>query len=155
MEIFEILKVFHIFCACMMFGATLVNGWLHLLAKRANASEAATLTRAIMSINHALMAPSLILLPITGVALLTMAGYAAKDLWIALSLILTLVIGLAFLIGIRSEKALCEIAGHAALTRAKILPQQYHKAFKTTAPIGAIATIGSISILWLMVAKPS
>lgn len=150
MIFFLTLKSLHIFAACMMLGSTLTNGILHSMAMKSMPSVSSVLLSAVMRINHTLMTPSFVLLPLTGAGLVYENNYSLIDSWVIISVTLTLVLIVAYIIGLRLETKLKTIAQNANTS----LPPIYRQIFLCAAPIGAGATITSAIILWLMIAKP-
>lgn len=154
MDIEAIMRVVHVFAVTAMVGATIVNGLLHARARSSSPERAAPVVSAIMLVNRAVMAPSLLLLPLSGLLLAWRTGYDLRVLWLALSIGLTLLLIGAFLIGLRYERRLERIAESAARSGAGALPDAYRRAFASAAPIGSGALLLSLAVIVLMVVKP-
>lgn len=146
--------VVHIFAACLMVGATAVNGLLHAIARRATAPEARPILASVLRVNRFIMGPSLFLLPASGGWLVLVTGHDPRVPWLLVSILLTALLILAFLLGGRLERRLADSAATAAAAGADALPTGYHRVFRQAAPIGAAALVMSIAAIALMVFKP-
>ena len=152
---YDSVKLIHIASISMMFGVTMGNGVLHLIAKNAGLSEARmALLRGIMAINRRIMAPSFIGLILSGLWMAYWADLPFSALWLWLSITLTTALVIGFIYGytvehrleiITQEKLSGQGANHAA---------RYKTAMKIGVPIGASAAAISLIIMYLMITKP-
>lgn len=154
MDIHSILLALHLLAMAAMLGATMVNGVLHLRARQSPPVGAAPLLAAIMAVNRAIMAPSLVLLPASGLWLALDTGYALSDIWILLGIGLAVALILAFAVGLVGERRLEGLADRAAMTGQTRLPETYARVFQRTAPIGGAAALFSLAAVIVMVTKP-
>ncbi|MCO6186799.1 DUF2269 family protein [Rhizobium sp. L1K21] len=155
MNSYDILKVIHILSVCLMIGATAINGLLHALVIKGNSPLPASQTlHNIMQVNRLIMAPGFVGIIVSGLWLIQVVGFAVGDVWLLTSIILTAVLILAFGLGYRVEARLERIADTANNEGQHGLPGSYRRLFGLVTPIGGGATIISIIIVYLMVAKP-
>lgn len=148
---FLLVKFVHLSAVILMVGATVINGLLHAQAKGASPLAATALLTAVMGINRKLMAPALLVIPVSGVMLMHLAGYSLSSMWLSLSFAITVGLLLAFAVGYRLERQLEMLANRAQGTA---LPQAYHRIFAKTVPVGGGALVLSIAALALMIFKP-
>jgi uncharacterized membrane protein len=99
------------------------------------------------------MGPSLALIVTTGGYLVFSTGYTFSDTWLQLSIVLTVILIVAFIAGCYMEARLEKIAIGAKAHYEEQLPKSYQNLFFCIIPIGAGATLVSIIIIYLMVAK--
>jgi uncharacterized membrane protein len=151
---YEFIKVLHVISVCGMVGATLCNGLLHSMVNKQGLTSSAVVTLSnIMKINRVVMGPSFALIVITGGYLVSTIGYTLSDTWLQLSIVLTVVLIAAFIAGYYMEARLEKIATEARSENEELLPKSYHKLFLRIIPIGFGATLASIIVIYLMVAK--
>jgi len=152
---FVIAKIIHILSICMLIGATLCNGLLHLQAFRSADPDKMSVTLGnVMFINHFIMAPSFLLIPASGFLLASFASHPLTETWLWFSILLTIVLLLAFIIGYKIESRMEKLIIENGKSNQSHPSRQYYKSFKSAAPIGASAAVLSLIIIYLMVAKP-
>ena len=97
--------------------------------------------------------PAVIIQPLSGVALIHMAGYDWTDFWLMATYVIYIIAGLCWLpvvwIQIELKKMVAE-----ALESGEPLPARYHKLFKIWFLLGWPAFVGLVAVFYLMVAKP-
>jgi len=141
-------KWLHIFGVCGMVGTTLCNGLLHRYALVAKSSdERRVVLNLVMHLNRLVMAPSFFLLIISGGLMTYHLKISTYPLWLSLSMVMTAVLVIAFIIGYVLEHKLLELA-------IKSEPDiKYQRLFWQTAPVGISATILSAIVIYLMISK--
>ncbi len=150
---YEILKTIHIVAACAMVGTTLGNGVLHGLARGAtHAGRAAQLLRGVMAINFRIMGPAFGALVVTGGLLARDLGVGITEAWLLWGIVLTAVLVALFAVGLLLENAMHRCAKSVPETAP--LPDKYQTLFRRAIPIGGGATILSLVVIFIMVAKP-
>lgn len=147
-------KLIHILAVILMVGATIFNGVIHVRARSSTSIEAVALLSIVVRINAVFMAPSLLVLPASGLWMMGLLGYDWWSGWLVASVVLSLALLVAFVLGSRSERTLHDIATQAAQSGGARLPDNYETAFKTAASIGTAALVMSCAALVLMVFKP-
>lgn len=153
-DLFLFAKLVHLLAVILMVGATVINGLLHGQAKKSTPGAASALLRAVLLINRLIMWPSLLLIPLSGGALMALAGYGLSEIWLQISILLSFFLILAYLVGLRLERRLHNIAHHSDMSGNKMLPADYASTFLKAAPIGFGALLMSLIALGLMVFKP-
>jgi uncharacterized membrane protein len=147
-------KSIHFLAVILMVGATVINGLIHGLAKSAKPLEASALLKAVLLINRLILAPSLVVIPLSGYWLMTITGHGLAEKWLSISVVLSITLIAAYLLGIRLERLLHSIASRSATLHETVLPSEYERTFLRAAPIGLGALIMSLAALSLMIFKP-
>jgi len=152
---YDTIKLIHIASISLMFGATMGNGVLHLMAKNAGLSEARrALLHGVMAINQRIMGPSFIGLIASGLWMAYTAGLPFGALWLWLSITLTTALVIGFLYGYTIEKKLELITVESLSSTGQDHAKRYVAAMKIGVPIGASAAIVSLIIMYMMITKP-
>ena len=114
MNLTFLLKYIHIFFAAIMIGTTAVNGImeLHAMNKKDTALMAFTM-KTVAYLNRIFMLPSLVMLSIFGLWLALHRKFTLTAPWLLISIILTGLLFIAFLLGSRDEEQLGKIAVQA------------------------------------------
>jgi len=147
-------KLVHILSVILMVGATIINGVIHSHAHRSPPTEAVALLQVIVRVNSRIMGPSLLVIPVSGLWMMTLLGYDVWTGWLLLSIVLSMALCVAYWVGDRFERRLLEIAQQASLGKRVRLPNRYEITFAKAAPIGGAALLMSVAALVLMVFKP-
>ena len=92
--------------------------------------------------------------PLTGIALVHVAGYSLTESWIVSSLVLYVVTGAFWLPVVWIQMQLRDLASAAARNN-KPLPPRYYTLFRIWFAFGFPAFGAVMAILWLMIARPS
>ena len=151
----EIIKLVHIASVCLMFGATMSNGVLHLMARSAGLTEARqTLLAAVMAVNKRAMGPSFFGIVISGFLMVIRLDLTLGALWLWLSISLTAVLVSGFIIGYSVEAKLEKITQEKLKGIGEDHAKRYGRTFKMGLPIGSGAALISLAIIYLMIAKP-
>jgi uncharacterized membrane protein len=95
-----------------------------------------------------------VLQPITGLALVYVVGYAIREDWIVLSIVLYLVTG-AFWLPVVWMQARMRALAAAAAASGQPLPSAYHRLFGWWFAFGFPAFGAVAAIFWLMIARPA
>ncbi len=152
---YNFVKLLHIAFISMMFGVTMGNGVLHLIAKSAGLSEARlALLKGVMAINMRVMGPSFIGLIMSGLWMAYEAGLPFSALWLWLSIALTTGLVAGFLYGYTIEHTLELITAEKLDGKGTNHAERYKAALKIGMPIGGSAAIISLVIMYLMITKP-
>ena len=153
-DIYLAAKFRHFLAVILMVGATVINGLIHVQAKGSTPLEASALLTTVLLINRLIMGPSLLVIPLSGYWLMTLTGYALADKWLSISVVLSVTLIAAYLLGLRLERQLHGIANRSAASRESVLPAEYGRTFLKAAPIGFGALVMSLAALSLMLFKP-
>ncbi|MGH6944796.1 MAG: DUF2269 family protein, partial [Geminicoccaceae bacterium] len=92
--------------------------------------------------------------PLTGFALIRLAGYGWRESWLIASIALYLLAGALWLIVVRLQIRLRELAQAAAVAGAP-LPDAYERCMRLWFALGWPAFIALLAVFWLMIAKPA
>ncbi|NRB17603.1 MAG: DUF2269 family protein [Rhodobacteraceae bacterium] len=147
-------KLVHILAVILMIGATVINGLIHGQAKNSTPCEASALLKSVLLINRLIMAPSLLIIPLSGYWLMTLTGYGLAEKWLLTSVFLSIFLIVAYILGLRVERLLHSIANRSDAFHTSVLPAEYASTFLRAAPIGFGALVMSLATLVLMIFKP-
>ncbi|GAA6178498.1 DUF2269 family protein [Sulfitobacter pacificus] len=147
-------KFLHVFAVILMVGATFINGVIHGQAKGSTPVEASALLKVVLLINRLIMGPSLLLIPLSGYWLMRITNYGLAEGWLLISFVLSLLLLLAYAIGLRLERRLHSIATRSMALQNSVLPAEYNRSFLKAAAIGLGALMMSLAALFLMIFKP-
>ncbi len=155
MTVVDVVRLIHTAGAVLLVGGLLSAAiWQRLGSRDPDPRSAVTVSRSLLRADVLLVAPGLLLLLTTGIAL-TVAGRfdIRAEVWLLLSLILfvsTAALWIFYLLP--KERQLIQIA-RRSLARGKIDPA-YITASKAWAMASMVATLLGIVVLALMVLKP-
>jgi len=125
-----------------------------LMAHRTrNPAVIAHTARIVVIADLAFTATAVVVQPVTGVALVWLAGYPPYQLWIVASVALYVFVGLCWLPVVWIQLQLRNLAAGAARENA-VLPERYFKLFRIWFWLGWPAFGGVIAIFALMIWKP-
>jgi uncharacterized membrane protein len=149
------LKTLHIVSSTILFGTGLGTAFFMLMANRSgNRAAIAVVTRVVMKADLYFTTPSGFVQPITGFAMMLMAGFPMQFLplnWLGASVLLYLLAGACWLPVLWLQWRMHQIA---AQTRDPQLPPLYWRYEKIWAVLGVPAFTALVVVFWLMTAKP-
>ena len=96
---------------------------------------------------------SLIVQPLSGIALVHMGGFNATDFWLNATYVIYVMAGLCWIPVVWIQIQLKKMVAFSIETNTP-LPDRYHRLFKTWFILGWPAFTGLVIIFYLMVAKP-
>lgn len=147
------LKYIHVLTAIIMIGTTVVNGLIELRTFWRKDSEFSAFSlEIVMLLNNILMLPSLIILPLSGLLLALYVGYPLHSPWLLYSMILAVALLIAFVIGYGMEKRMAQLA-RKSTEHGEPLNSNYYKVFHRAKWVGMFASIASLTVLYMMIAK--
>ncbi len=85
---------------------------------------------------------------------MTLTGYGLAEKWLLTSVFLSILVIVAYMLGLRLERLLHSIAHGSDAFHASALPAEYASTFLRAAPIGFSALVMSLAALVLMIFKP-
>jgi len=150
-----LLRWLHVIGACVLLGTGAGIAFFMLMAHRSK--DARFIAQTANSVGRRLAvhtASAVVVQPITGLLLANAMGWPLSEGWVALSLALYVVTGALWLPVVWMQMRLRSLAV-AAADAGEPLPDAYHRLFRLWFACGAPAFIAVLSILWLMVARPS
>jgi len=154
MEWYFAIKTLHIISATILFGAGIgiaffmIRSWFTAdIQNKLYAAKNTVLADTLLTL------PAVIIQPVSGIALMEMAGFNWGDLWVKLTLVIYVLVGLCWLPVVWIQIQLRTLCQHATTTKTP-LPKRYYTLFKLWFILGWPAFIGLIVVFYLMVAKP-
>jgi uncharacterized membrane protein len=150
------LKTLHIVSSTILFGTGLGTAFFMWMVNRSGNRQAmAVVTRHVMKADLYFTTPSVIIQPLSGLALMTLAGYPMQFAplnWLGLSLLLYILAGACWLPVLWLQRKMHQIA---ALNPAEpALPATYWRYERAWMLLGIPAFCSLVVVFWLMVAKP-
>lgn len=154
-DLYLTLKLIHILGSAVLFGTGLGIAFFMLMAHRTrNPAVIAHTARIVVIADLAFTATAVVVQPITGMALVWLAGYPPHQPWIVASAALYVFVGLCWLPVVWIQLQLRNIAAEAARKNA-VLSERYFKLFRIWFWLGWPAFADVIAIFALMIWKPS
>lgn len=149
-----LLKWLHILSATVLFGTGMGTAFAMWAAhRRGQAAGIALVARNVVTADWVFTTPTVILQPVTGVALAWAYGWPLATPWIALSLVLYVLIGACWLPVVWLQLRMRDLAVDA-VARGQDLPPLYWHYARRWEILGYPAFFMGLVIFWLMVAKP-
>ena len=153
--VYFVLKYLHLIGATILLGTGAGIAFFMLMAHRTGDAKLIAHTAGVVVIADLVFtATAVVLQPLSGAALATIAGYPMLGGWIGASLVLYVIAGVCWLPVVWIQLRLRNLAREAAAAGAP-LPQAYHRLWRTWFALGIPAFAAVAAIIWLMTAKPS
>ena len=154
MDIYLITKTIHILSSTILFGTGIgIAFFMFRSMFTNNMHEKFYAAKNTVLADYLFTFPAVIIQPLSGVALIHMAGYDWTDFWLMATYVIYIIAGLCWLpvvwIQIELKKMVAE-----ALESGEPLPARYHKLFKIWFLLGWPAFVGLVAVFYLMVANP-
>lgn len=154
MDIYLITKTIHILSSTILFGTGIgIAFFMFRSMFTNNMHEKFYAAKNTVLADYLFTFSAVIIQPLSGVALIHMAGYDWTDFWLMATYVIYIIAGLCWLpvvwIQIELKKMVAE-----ALESGEPLPARYHKLFKIWFLLGWPAFVGLVAVFYLMVAKP-
>lgn len=147
------LKWLHILSATLMFGTGLGTAFYMFVTNRSgNVQAIAVVSRWVVRADWCFTTPAVIIQPLSGAAMIHLAGYSWDAPWIVWSLGLYLLAGACWLPVVWLQIQMRHMAAHAAVTKAA-LPAIYWRYERFWTVLGFPAFGALIVVYWLMVHK--
>ena len=152
--LYFILKYLHVIGASVLLGTGAGIAFFMLLAHFIGRAEViAAVARIVVIADFVFTATAVVAQPLTGIALVHVAGYSFWDGWVVLSIVLYLVTGAFWLPVVWMQMKMRDLAAEAAAARAP-LPERYHRLFRLWFAFGFPAFAAVLAIFWLMITRP-
>ena len=154
MSLYLIIKVLHIISSTVLFGTGMgIAFFMFRSLFTDNVYEKLFATRNTVLADYLFTFPAVFVQPITGFALVWMAGFDLWSFWLVLTYVIYIVAGLCWLpvVWIQIQLKLMCIE---ALETGAALPERYYRLFKLWFALGWPAFLGLVVVFYLMVAKP-
>jgi uncharacterized membrane protein len=147
------LKWLHILSSTVLFGTGVGSAFYLLVASvRRDARMVAAVSSWVVIADGLFTAPTVVLQPLTGAALVHLAGMSWRQPWLAWSVALYVLAIACWLpvvwiqLRLREESRSCAREG-------RDLTPRYWRLFATWVVLGAVAFVAFLGIFWLMVGK--
>ena len=150
-----ILKWMHIVSSVVLVGTGFGSAfYMFFVNKSKNLEAQAIVSRLVCRADWWFTTPTVILQPITGIAMATIAGWPLTTPWIIISLVLYVFAGVCWLPVVWIQLRMAKLA-QIALQNKTTLPPEYWKLAKNWEWLGYPAFIAMVVIFYLMVNKPN
>jgi uncharacterized membrane protein len=150
-----VLKTLHIVSAALLFGTGLGTAFFMWFTHRTGDVRAiASATRLTVRADAWFTAPAVVVQPLSGFAMLHLAGLDWRLPWVEASLILYLIAGTCWIPVVVLQLRARDLAV-AALASGTPLPAAYHRAMRCWFRLGWPAFAAVLITYWLMTAKPA
>lgn len=154
MDLYMALKYVHVISSTIIFGTGLGTAFQMWMAhRRGDVGAIAVVARNVVRADWYFTTPAVIVQPLSGAAMMHMAGFQASDGWLALSLGLYALAGACWLPVVWLQIRAARLAEQAAAA-GQPLPPAYHRIFRLWFLLGWPAFIAVLVIFWLMLTKP-
>jgi uncharacterized membrane protein len=155
MSSYLFLKTLHIISSVVLVGTGFGSAFYLFCANRSKSLEAqAVVARFVVLADWIFTTPAVIVQPLTGIAMLSMAGWPLDTPWIMWSIALYLLAGACWLPVVWLQVRMKRMAD-AALRDGAELPARYWRYARWWEGLGYPAFIAMIAVYFLMVNKPS
>jgi len=153
--IYLALKTLHIVSATVLFGTGIGIAFFMWMANRSGSRQAmAVVTGHVVKADLWFTTPAVIVQPLSGLALMSLAGHPMTFVpvnWLGLSLLLYGLAGLCWLPVLWLQWRMHRLA---AANPAAPLPDAYWRCERAWTLLGIPAFVSLVVVFWLMVAKP-
>jgi uncharacterized membrane protein len=150
-----VLRWLHVIGASVLLGTGAGIAFFMLMAHRTkDPAFIAGVARIVVIADWVFTASAVIVQPITGFLLAQAIGWPMSEGWIVLSLALYVITG-AFWIPVVWMQGRMQKLAAAAAARNEALPPAYHRLFRLWFAFGFPAFAAVLTIIWLMLARPS
>lgn len=154
MTLYGIVKTVHILSAAVLFGTGLGTAWFMWRSDRSGDAVAVAATaRDVVRADWLFTTPAVILQPLSGFWLVSLAGYAPTETWLIWTYGLYLLAGACWLPVVWLQIRMRDLAATAVAEGAP-LPALYRRYARLWFALGWPAFTAVILIVYLMVAKP-
>jgi len=155
MNPYLLVKWLHIVSSVLMVGTGLGSAFYLFFANRSGSVEAqAVVSRLVVRADWWFTAPTVVVQPLTGLAMAHMAGWPLSAPWLALSIALFLLAGACWLPVLWLQVQMADMARHAARA-GQPLPERYWRFSKRWEALGYPAFVAMAAVFVLMVNKPA
>ena len=155
MDYYLAIKWLHILSATLLFGTGIGSAFYKFMTDRGgNLTAIAETNRLVVIADWLFTTPAVILQPITGIALATIAGFPLTSPWLLLSMALYLLAGLCWLPVVVIQIRQRDLALAAIADQCELDPQ-YHRLGRVWFWLGVPAFTALMGVYYLMIFKPT
>lgn len=149
-------KWLHVLSATVLFGTGIGTAFAMFAAHRSGDLRAiAIVTRNVVRADWLFTATSVVAQPLSGVAMLQLAGIPLATPWVAVSFALYGVAVACWLPVVVLQIAMRNMAADAVASGAPLLPGRYWRFERWWVALGVPAFVALVGAFWLMVTKPT
>lgn len=154
-DLYSWLKLVHILSATVLFGTGLGTAFQMWMANRGGDVRAiAAVARNVVIADYLFTTPAVAIQPVTGIALIWIAGYDPFSSWLIAVYFLYVLTGACWTPVVKIQVRLRDVARECADSGLP-LPPDYRRLMRRWTALGIPAFSAVIAIFWLMVAKPA
>lgn len=152
--IYLMCKWLHIISSVLLVGTGFGSAFYLFFTNRSgNLAAQMTVLRLVVRADWWFTTPAVVVQPLTGFAMIYLAGFSLDSLWLKLTFLLYVMIGACWIPVVWLQIQMLKIA-EAAWLQSKTLPKTYWRYARIWEWLGYPAFLGSLVIYWLMVVKP-
>jgi uncharacterized membrane protein len=154
MNLYALLKFVHIVSATLLFGTGLGTAFFLWMTHRGgNVAAIATAARITVWADWLFTTPAVVVQPLSGIALMHLAGYPWSTPWLFAAIALYIVAGACWLPVVALQLRMRALSA-TALRDGSPMPAAYHRCMRWWFALGWPAFAAVVATFWLMVAKP-
>lgn len=155
MNTYLVLKTVHVVSAALLFGTGLGTAFFMWFTHRSgDVAAIARVAQLTVLADWLFTAPAVIVQPLSGFALMHMAGFDGRLPWIQLALVFYFVAGACWIPVVVLQRRARDLATQA-MHSGTALPPAYRRAMRAWFVLGWPAFAAVLATYWLMVAKPA
>nr|WP_312988156.1 DUF2269 domain-containing protein [Comamonas koreensis] len=155
MNTYLLLKTLHILSSVLMVGTGFGSAFYMFFANRSgNVAAQAVVSRLVVRADWWFTTPAVIIQPISGWALMVMAGWPWHTPWLLLSMALYVLAGLCWLPVVAMQIRMARLAANAD-AQGQPLPDEYRRLARRWEALGYPAFVAMLGVYYLMVNKPT
>lgn len=152
---YMLLKLAHILSSVLLVGTGFGSAfYLFFIHRSRNVEAIAAVSRLVVRADYWFTTPAIVLQPLTGLAMASMAGFPLTQRWLLWTLLLYALAGACWLPVVWLQIRMAKIAG-TALSRGVPLPLHYWQYARYWEWLGYPAFVAMLGIYGLMVFKPN
>jgi uncharacterized membrane protein len=156
MSLYLALKFLHLVGAAVLLGTGAgIAFFLYRAERHETPAIVAGTLRIVVAADYLFTATAAIAQPVTGLWLVSVAGYRLDQTWIVASLALYALVAVCWLPVVVIQIRMRDIAAAAVAQGASALPESYWRLSRVWFWLGWPAFISVLLIFWLMIAKPA
>ena len=154
-DFYSWLKLVHILSATVLFGTGLGTAFQMWMAERTGDVRAiAVVARNVVIADYLFTTPAVVIQPVTGIALIWIAGYEPFSSWLVAVYLLYVLTGACWTPVVKIQVRLRDMA-RECVRSGQPLPPDYRRLMRRWTALGIPAFSAVIVIFWLMVTKPA
>jgi uncharacterized membrane protein len=155
MTTYLLLKWLHILSSVLLVGTGFGSAfYLYFVHKTRNTQAIAEVSRLVVKADFWFTTPTIIVQPLTGFTMVSMAGYPMAQGWLVWTYALYILAGVCWLPVVWLQLRMAKLAA-VAVSDNKPLPARYWDYARYWEWLGYPAFIAMLAIYWLMVFKPA